>query len=133
MLSVTQLPHLSGQHHDCRRSGHSATARRSSPRTAQHNLPVPWDDFDVLFIGGSTAWKLGSHMRRLATVANRRGMYLHMGRVNSLRRYRYAEAIGCDSVDGTYLTFGPNINLPRLLWWLRDLEERPALFGIETA
>jgi hypothetical protein len=29
---------------------------------------------------------------------------------------------GCDSVDGTYLTFGPRINLPKLLRWLAELE-----------
>lgn len=42
-----------------------------------------------------------------------------MGRVNSERRYRYALAIGCDSADGTYLTFGPDQNLPDVLAWSR--------------
>ena len=32
------------------------------------------------------------------------------------------QEIGCDSVDGTYLTFGPDVNLPRLLDWLEDAE-----------
>jgi hypothetical protein len=54
-----------------------------------------------------------------------------MGRVNSERRYRYARAIGCDSVDGTKLVFGPDENLPQVLAWLRNadqpyLEELPA-------
>ena len=30
-----------------------------------------------------------------------RGKWVHMGRVNSTRRIRYAASIGCDSVDGT--------------------------------
>lgn len=97
----------------------------------QEDLPMPWDAFDVLFIGGSTEWKLGRAARRLVREANRRGVHVHMGRVNSLRRYRYAEAIGCDSVDGTFLTFGPTTNLPRLLGWVRDLHDRPALFDIQ--
>ncbi len=81
-------------------------------------LDVPWDAFDVLFIGGTTAWKLGPHARSLVSDALRHGKRVHMGRVNSCRRLRYAEAIGCHTVDGTYLTYGPDTNLPRLLPWL---------------
>jgi hypothetical protein len=95
--------------------------------------PPPWGEFDVLFIGGSTAFKLGPEARSLIAEAKRRGCRVHMGRVNSLKRYRYAEAVGCDSADGTYLIFGPTVNLPRLLNWVRDLHERPALFGIGDA
>lgn len=83
-------------------------------------LPVPWDAFDVLFIGGTTEWKLGRHARALIREAKLRGKRVHMGRVNSAQRYRYAEHIGCDSVDGTYLTFGPDVNLPKLLAWQRE-------------
>jgi hypothetical protein len=50
-----------------------------------------------------------------------------MGRVNSLRRLRYAADIGCDSVDGTYLAFGPDQNLPTLLTWIDP--DQPGLFG----
>lgn len=91
------------------------------------SLPVPWDEFDALFIGGSTEWKLGPHAREIAAEAKRRGKWLHMGRVNSERRFRYAAAIGCDSADGTYLTFGPDVNLPKLLSWTR-LSDHAALF-----
>jgi hypothetical protein len=81
------------------------------------HLQTPWSEFDVLFIGGSTEWKLGPAARTLIKEAKARGKWVHMGRVNSERRYRYAHYIGCDSVDGTYLTFGPNILLPKLLAW----------------
>lgn len=84
------------------------------------DLTIPWDEFDVLFVGGSTEWKLGRHARAIVREAKRRGKHVHMGRVNSARRYRYAEAIGCDSADGTFLTFGPDVNLPRLLAWQRE-------------
>lgn len=86
----------------------------------QEHLPVPWDEFDALFIGGSTEWKLGVHARRLVREAKARGKHVHMGRVNSAQRWRYAEAIGCDTADGTYLTFGPDTNLPKLLGWMAD-------------
>ena len=94
----------------------------------QESLPVPWDEFDALFIGGSTEWKLGPHARELAGEAKRRGKWVHMGRVNSEKRYRYAAAIGCDSADGTFLTFGPDINLPRLLSWTR-LNDQAEMFA----
>ena len=124
-------------------------------QNGQEHLPVPWDDFDVLFLGGSAEctrcryvrpvtdfaqkrcpsclgplaeWKLGAAARDLTAQASARGKWVHMGRVNSLKRLRYAEMIGCDSVDGTYLTFAPDENLPRLLGWLRDLDTQIPLW-----
>ncbi len=91
-------------------------------------FPVPWDSFDVLFIGGTTEWKLGQAAREIVAEAKARGKRVHMGRVNSEKRLRYAAAIGCDSVDGTFLTFGPDVNLPRLLTWLRG-NDQLTLFG----
>ena len=89
---------------------------------------VPWDDIDALFIGGSTAWKMGDDALACVGAAKDRGKHVHMGRVNTLSRLRYAAAIGCDSVDGTYLAFGPDVNLPRLLGFLRAAEH-PILEG----
>jgi hypothetical protein len=91
------------------------------------HLEVPWDDFDVLFIGGSTEWKLGLAARALVREAKARGKWVHCGRVNSERRYRIMYEMGCDSVDGTYLTFGPKILLPQLLSWAR-VENQMSLF-----
>lgn len=68
-------------------------------------LAVPWDDFDCLFVGGTTAWKLSEHAYRLAAEAKRRGKWTHMGRVNSWQRFRAAAAAGYDSADGTVLRF----------------------------
>jgi hypothetical protein len=86
---------------------------------------TPWDLFDVLFIGGTTEFKLscGDAIRE----AKRRGKWVHMGRVNSYTRIRVATAMGCDSSDGTYLKFGPDINAPKLLGWLDKLEREPML------
>jgi hypothetical protein len=44
-----------------------------------------------------------------------------MGRLNSRRRLRHAAAIGCHSADGTYLAYGPDKNLPKLLGWLNTV------------
>lgn len=92
------------------------------------DLEVPWNEFDVLFIGGTTTWKLGGQARHLIAEAKSQGKWVHMGRVNSEKRWRYADAIGCDSCDGTFLTFGPDVNLPRLLAWTRN-NDQASLFG----
>lgn len=90
---------------------------------------VPWDDLDAVFIGGSTGWKLGADVRGLVAEAKRHCLWVHMGRVNSEKRLRYAAHIGCDSADGTYLSFGPDVNFPRLLAWLRGVNDQGDLFG----
>lgn len=90
---------------------------------------VPWDEFDVLFIGGSTEYKLGAQARAMIAEAKARGKWVHMGRVNSERRYEYARAIGCDSADGTYLTFGPDVNLPKVLAWGRNIAQDGLFVG----
>lgn len=56
---------------------------------------------DAVFIGGSTIWKMGDEARLLAAEAKERGLWVHMGRVNTIRRIQYAASIGCDSIDGT--------------------------------
>jgi len=88
---------------------------------------LPWGQFDALFIGGTTAWKLGAQARALIAEAKRRGLWVHMGRVNSEGRLQRAADSGCDSADGTYLAFGPDLNLPKVLRWLRVVNA-PALF-----
>jgi hypothetical protein len=90
-------------------------------------LPVPWDDFDVLFIGGSTEWKLGDHATMVIRDAKKRGKWVHAGRVNSLRRLRHCQWQGCDSADGTFVGFGPDKNLPRMKRWLETMERQPML------
>jgi hypothetical protein len=92
----------------------------------------PWGEFDVLFIGGTTDWKLGREARQLIREAKARGKWVHMGRVNSEKRMRYARAVGCDSVDGTYITFGPDVNLPDVLGWLRGTDAAPLFEGLSS-
>lgn len=56
---------------------------------------------DAVFVGGSTLWKLSDQARRLVDDAKDRGLWVHMGRVNSARRIEAAASWGCDSVDGS--------------------------------
>jgi hypothetical protein len=85
------------------------------------DLDVPWSDMDVLFLGGSTAWKIGEAAADLSREAKARGKWVHMGRVNSWERLTRARLSGCDSADGTYLAFGPDTNWPKLARWLNAL------------
>lgn len=62
---------------------------------------IPWPKFSCLFIGGDTAFKLGTQVVALIREAKAQGKWVHMGRVNSKKRVHYALTIGCDSVDGT--------------------------------
>jgi hypothetical protein len=78
---------------------------------------VPWDQFDTMFIGGSTRWKLGAAAADLIGEARARGKTVHMGRVNSHQRWVLAAERGVDSVDGTFLTYAPDANLARLHTW----------------
>jgi hypothetical protein len=89
---------------------------------------IPWDDFDALFIGGDTAWKLSEPTYELVREASERGKWTHMGRVNSLKRIKAALVSGYDSADGTYIRFGPDILTPRVLGWARNIIEQPTLF-----
>lgn len=92
------------------------------------HLNVPWSEFDVAFLGGDTNWKVGPHARRLTADARAHGKRVHMGRVNSRRRLQAAAHMGCHSADGTYLAFGPDRNLPKLLSWLGELDLQGALW-----
>jgi len=88
---------------------------------------VPWPQIDTLFVGGSTAWKTGQESAALVAAARRRGKWTHMGRVNSMKRMKAAESMGCDSVDGTYLKYGPAILWPKLRGWLDQQGRQPTM------
>lgn len=74
---------------------------------------VAWEDIDAVFVGGSDDYKLGEDAARLCREARRRGLWVHVGRVNSRKRAAIV-ADYVDSVDGTLLAFGPAANWPRL-------------------
>jgi hypothetical protein len=88
-------------------------------------IDVPWDAFDCLFIGGTTAWKLSDHAIRLMAEAKARGKWVHVGRVNSKRRFQWCRSHGADSADGTFVAFGPDVNIPRMHRWLGGALQLP--------
>jgi hypothetical protein len=54
----------------------------------QEHLPFP-DDFDTLFVGGSTEWKLSGGARDCIKRAQALGKRIHIGRVNYWARYNH--------------------------------------------
>jgi hypothetical protein len=65
-------------------------------------LERSWHRIDALFIGGDTDWKLGPAARALTREAQQRGKWVHVGRVNTLRRLDYCrDVLQADSVDGS--------------------------------
>lgn len=69
----------------------------------QEHLPIPWDDIDAVFIGGSTNWKCGPHAVHIIKAAQALQKWVHVGRVNHGERWDHFENLGVDSVDGTGL------------------------------
>lgn len=65
------------------------------------DIEIPWNDFNCFFIGGTTEWKLSQEAAVVVKEAQRRGKLVHMGRVNSQKRLRYAYQLGVDSIDGS--------------------------------
>lgn len=62
---------------------------------------VPWSEVAAVFIGGTTEFKLGEAAADIVAEANERGIWSHMGRVNSARRIVYASGLDCRSIDGS--------------------------------
>lgn len=67
----------------------------------QEHLPIPWDDIDAVFIGGSTEWKLSPHAAQCIKAAKALGKWAHVGRVNDPARFEHFEKLGADSIDGS--------------------------------
>jgi hypothetical protein len=80
----------------------------------------PWDQMACLFVGGTTDYKLSDEAYRWTLEARERAIQVHWGRINSRRRYA-ATCLTGDSADGTFLVFGPDKNLPKLLSWTNPL------------
>jgi hypothetical protein len=88
---------------------------------------VPWDEIAAVFVGGSTDFKL-RESESLVRAAKQNRKLVHVGRVNTLRRLRFAHDLGADTVDGTAFSMFPDTYIERGVKFLRRLEQSPALF-----
>lgn len=81
---------------------------------------IPWGQIDAVFIGGDTAFKFSPWVREFTAFAKRARRWVHMGRVNSIRRMEYARAIGCDSCDGSGMARFPRSVLAPMAYHLQN-------------
>jgi hypothetical protein len=88
---------------------------------------IPWDDIAAVFIGGDNDFKL-RQSAGLIDAAKERGKLVHIGRVNTHRRLRYAYDLGADTVDGTSYSMFSETHLPSALRFVAGLQRRPVLF-----
>jgi hypothetical protein len=65
-----------------------------------------------IFVGGTTDWKEQT-MAAWGRLARECGAYLHVGRVNSIRRIALCRAAGADSIDGSSVSRYA-VTLPKL-------------------
>lgn len=88
---------------------------------------VPWGELAAVFVGGSTAWKEGREAAALLVEAERRGVWRHVGRLQTERRLRLLEQAGFDSCDGTQFSRHANTYLAG---WLERLRWRQEGMGL---
>lgn len=65
------------------------------------DLDMPWDDFDCLFIGGKDPWKDSQSSLDLVRTAKILGKHVHVGRVNTHRRFDLFSSLGANTCDGS--------------------------------
>ncbi len=69
----------------------------------QDDLPIPWKILDAIFIGGSTHWKESKGASDIVKTAKIMDVHVHIGRVNTPKRWKYFEDMGADTCDGSGL------------------------------
>jgi hypothetical protein len=86
----------------------------------------------AVFIGGSTDYKLGEEARKITKMVRSQGKPVHMGRVNTFARIKYAVDIGCTSCDGSGFSKWPDTRIPLGLRWIdramKKKQTQPTLF-----
>lgn len=113
---------------------HTAPLRRGLPVAfvAQDGMEslthhIPWWRVDCLFVGGTDTWRHSSGATWLVRAAKRRGLWVHIGRVNSRRRYQHFAGLGADSFDGSGSSWYRDQNLPKYLSWTAEPVQLPLI------
>lgn len=65
------------------------------------NIGVPWDECAAVFIGGTTHWKMSPEAAAIVKAAKIIGKHVHVGRINTRRRWQHFEKLGADTCDGS--------------------------------
>jgi hypothetical protein len=94
------------------------------------NRRIDWKAIRRLFIGGTDRFKDSAAAYDIVKTAKALGIYVHVGRVNTIKRYRAFAELGADTCDGSGVCMYDHM--------LRDIARKlekqphPTLFDGET-
>jgi len=106
----------------CSDDGPALDPSRRPPGGCDSRILTPGSSRCHVCGGDAVEWKETAECAEVIGWAKAAGKRVHMGRVNSYRRFAIAAGFECDSVDGTFLAYGPDKNLPILRSWFHRLE-----------
>lgn len=65
------------------------------------DLDIPWDEMCCLFVGGGDPWKDSKSCADIVRTAKTLDLSVHVGRVNTPKRFDHFDALGADTCDGS--------------------------------
>jgi hypothetical protein len=65
------------------------------------NLEIPWSEITAIFVGGCDPWKDSKASLDIVRTAKTLGKHVHVGRVNTFKRFDLFAQIGADTCDGS--------------------------------
>jgi hypothetical protein len=65
------------------------------------DFDIPWRDLAAVFIGGRDPWKDSQASQDIVKAAKVLGVHVHVGRVNTFKRFRLFHDLGADTCDGS--------------------------------
>ena len=65
------------------------------------DLPIPWEKIKAIFIGGKDPWKDSQASADIVKTAKILGVHVHVGRVNTPKRFIHFHELGADTCDGS--------------------------------
>lgn len=80
---------------------YSGWARALVAQDGLEDLDIPWNNVEAVFIGGSTEWKDSKAAADICKAAKILGRHVHVGRVNTPRRYEHFQKLGAHTCDGS--------------------------------
>lgn len=89
---------------------------------------INWTAIRHLFIGGSDSFKDSQACYDIVKVAKALAIPVHVGRVNSFKRWDVYNELGCETCDGTGVVKHPG-KLAQLAGNIRDDQRQGKLFG----
>ena len=82
------------------------------------DFPIEWYAMRNLFVGGTNAFKDSSAAYDIVKTAKALDVPVHVGRVNTFKRYETYAALGADTCDGS--------GVAKYDWMLKEIEEKLA-------